>query len=179
MISPDQSLLVIIDVQGKLATLVHEPDSLSRHICQLIHAAKIFNIPIIHTEQVPEKLGTTIPAIAELLTAIPTISKRTFSCCGTPLFVQTINNCKRQQIILAGIETHVCVYQTACDLISQSYSTYVVADAVSSRTVSDKTLGLERMSSLGGNIVSTEMLICEWTQSVDHPRFREIMALIK
>jgi nicotinamidase-related amidase len=179
MISPDQSLVVIIDVQGRLATLVHEPDTLSRRIVQLIRAAHILNIPVIHTEQAPEKLGVTIPEIAEFLTESPMISKRTFSCCGAPIFVQTINRLNRRQIILAGIETHVCVYQTACDLMAQSYPAYVVADAVSSRAAFNKNAALQRMESLGAHIVSVEMLICEWLRTADHPRFRDIMTLIK
>ena len=179
MFNPDKSLLLVIDVQGKLASLVHEQDKLAFAVLALIKAAKILQLPIIYTEQVPAKIGTTIPPIADELTGIKSIEKNSFSCCGNESFLKSLRAAKRRQVIVAGIETHVCVYQTVADLVDLKYAVDVVVNAVSSRHLIDKTTALMKMEKLVAGMTTVEMIICELLKTAQHPRFRDLMALIK
>ena len=145
MLESKTTILVIIDVQGKLAQIMHDREDLVKNLQILISGAKLLEIPIIWMEQLPDKLGTTIPEIQELLLDMEPIVKDVFSCARNEEFNRQLQELHIHDIILAGIESHVCVYQTAMDLLDQEYAVYVAADAVSSRTDSNKQLGLERM----------------------------------
>lgn len=173
-----QSVLIVIDVQGKLAKLVHDKLATYRRLEALIRTAKILNIPILYTEQVPEKIGKTIPVIARLLKPAEPVIKSSFSCCDSKEFVQQLNAINRRQIIVTGIETHVCVYQTVVDLLGK-FQVQVVADAVSSRTAGNRDTALKRMEKLGADITTAEMIICELLQTSKHEKFWEIIKLIK
>ena len=179
MFSSDQSLLLIIDVQGKLASLVHDKEKIIKNIQTLIETARVLEIPIILTEQVPEKIGRTIPEISQKLENIPPIVKMSFSCAATPSFNQRLASLKRHQLIITGIEAHVCVYQTTADLIKQKFLVEVVADAVSSRTLENKTFALDKIKTLGAGLTSTEMIITELLKSAAHEKFREVLKLLK
>ena len=176
--SPDNSVLIVIDVQTRLTRLMQEHDVLSQRIVTLIKAAQMLKVPIITTEQAPDKIGETILPIKELLKS-EILKKRTFSCCGAGDFSAHLSSLKRKQIIVSGIETHVCVYQTVCDLREEQYDVQVVADATSSRTIINKELALERIRLTGATLTSMEMIVCELIKGADHPKFREIMDLIK
>lgn len=177
--SPEKAVLVVIDVQGKLAYLMHDKENLFKHIQALIKAADYLNIPVIFTEQVPDKIGATVPEIAEYFHHRKPILKDTFSCCGSSEFQKTLSALKRKQIILCGIETHVCLFQTAADLISKKFAVQVVADAVSSRTQENKDIALSRLRELGADLTSTEMLATELLNTSKHPKFREVLKLIR
>ena len=179
MFTVDHVTLLIIDVQGKLANLVYEKNKIHKNIVSLIEAAKILTLPIIFTEQAPEKIGKTIPEIAKHLKDFPLVVKKSFSCCGSMEFLQKLNSLNRQQIIVGGIETHVCVYQTVMDLLDRRFKVQVVANAVSSRQKEDKDIALERMKIAGALLTSTEMIICELLRTSEHKNFREIIKLIK
>lgn len=179
MFLPESAVLLIIDVQGKLAHLMHQKDELIRHIAGLIHVVDIFNIPIIITEQAPEKIGKTIPEIMELLKGQSPIAKKSFSCCGQETFMRDLKALDRKQVIITGIEAHVCVYQTVCDLMDDQYEVQVVGDAVSSRTEANKDFALERIRAFGGDVTSTEMIVCELLRTSEHEKFREVINLIK
>jgi len=179
MFSPENTILLVIDIQGKLARLMHKRDQLFQNASTLIQAASLLEMPIIVTEQVPEKIGKTIPEITKLIKGYQPIAKSCFSCCGEDRFMDELESFNRKLIIVTGIETHVCVYQTACDLLSRNFKVQVVGDAVSSRTEANKQCGLNRISAVGGGITSTEMIICELLKDCEHPQFREIVKLIK
>ena len=179
MFSTSETILLIIDVQGKLAYLMHEKDEILKNLQGLIQAAQILDIPIIFTEQVPVKIGKTIPEISQYFRETVPIIKATFSCCGENKFLKKLKMLKRKQIIVAGIETHVCVYQTVADLIKMKYEVQVVADSVSSRTEENKILALDRMKSKGATLTSTEMIMTELLKTSQHPRFKEILNLIR
>lgn len=171
--------LVVIDVQGKLAQLMADKESLFKNIRILIQAARILEIPILWCEQVPESLGPTVPEIAELLAGEEPIDKASFSCCGEERFMDLFNSLDREQVLLCGIETHVCVYQTAMDLMEEDLDVTVIADAVSSRTEQNRQLALRRLSDEGAGIGTTEMVLFELLQTSEHPKFREIAKLVK
>jgi len=179
MFSPEKAILLVIDIQGKLARLMHRRDQLFRNVSMLIQTASILEMPVVVTEQVPEKIGKTIPEIAKLLKDYQPIIKQCFSCCREDRFVKELETLNRKQIVVSGIEAHVCIYQTVCDLLSENFEIQVVGDAVSSRTETNKYFGLDRIKQLGGGVTSTEMIICELLKTCEHPRFKEIVNLIK
>ncbi len=179
MFTIKNSILLVIDVQGNLAHKMHEKEILFRHIKALINAAHILKIPIIYTEQVPEKIGSTVVEIAEHLKEVVYFDKVSFSCCGNPQFSAELKKLKRKQIIVCGIETHVCVYQTVADLLAADYEVQIVADAVSSRAADNKHWAIERMKQDGALLTGTEMIITELLKTSAHPKFREILNLIK
>lgn len=179
MFSTSQSVLLVIDVQGNLAYKMHDKENLFRNIQGIIKAAYHLKIPIIYTEQAPEKIGQTVPEIANELMGHKPVVKTTFGCCGEPNFIDHLKSLKRNQIIVTGIETHVCVYQTVRNLLDLKYQVEVVGDAVSSRTQTNKRFALERMREKGADITCTEMLVTELLQTAEHPKFKDVLNLIR
>jgi len=174
-----KSCLVVVDVQGKLAQSMSGREELFKNIQILIKAAKILEIPIIWCQQFPQGLGETVGEIAELMCDIEPINKVSFSCCGDEVFNVRLEEVGRRQVLLCGIETHVCIYQTASDLSERGYEVSVIGDAVSSRTAENKKIALERMRNEGISISSTEMALFELLRTAKHPQFREVAKLIK
>lgn len=179
MFSPEKSVLVVIDVQEKLTPLMQEKDALLKNIQILIQAAQGLDIPILWSEHVPEKIGATVESIQRLMPAQKPIVKKSFGCCGEKNFTKTLASFFRKQIIVTGVETHVCVYQTVAQLLDSSYKVQVVADAVSSRAASNKDIGLKKMQSLGAVITSTEMVLFELLKTAEHSQFRNILDLVR
>jgi len=174
-----KTTIVIIDVQGKLAEIMQDRDKLFKNIEILIQGAQLLDIPIIWTEQLPEKLGATTERISELLTNQKSIIKSEFSFVKNVEFSALIKNKKYNHFLLCGIETHVCVYQTAKDLIDLGYEVELIADAVSSRTELNRNIGIERITSLGGKITSVEMLLFEKQEIALGDKFRELIKIVK
>jgi nicotinamidase-related amidase len=202
MLEIQDCCLIVVDVQGKLAQLMADREALFRNLRILIQAAKILQIPILWCQQVPEALGPTVPEIAELLTAphvegvapsdptrdvpavlgaapIEPVDKASFSCCGQEQFNAQLNTLGREQVLLCGIETHVCIYQTAMDLMEGGLDVTVIADAVSSRTEQNRQIALTRLAAEGAHISSTEMVLFELLRTARHPQFREVARLVK
>jgi nicotinamidase-related amidase len=179
MLRIDNCCLVVVDVQGKLALLMHEKETFLPNIQILIKAAKILNIPVLWCQQAPQALGATLPQIAELLEDNEPIDKFCFSCCDNDQFNSRLKALNRNQIILCGIETHVCIYQTAVHLKDAGYQVTVIADAVSSRSESNKIFALNKMQTMGVDISTTEMALFELLKTAEHPDFRQIAKLIK
>ena len=179
MLDIEKCSLVVVDVQGKLAQLMYCREALFSNIQILIKSAKILDIPIVWAQQCPDALGPTVPEIAELLAGIEPVNKASFSCCGDEQFISKLNSLARQQVLLCGIETHVCIYQTSVALRNNGYDVNVIADAVSSRTLENKQVGLERIRAEGANISSTEMVLFELLKTAEHPKFKQIARLIK
>jgi nicotinamidase-related amidase len=179
MLDIQHCCLVVVDVQGKLAQLMHNKESLFKNIKILIKAAKILNIPILWCQQCPQSLGPTISQIAELLLGIEPINKASFSCCGCDRFNAKLNELNRKGVLLCGIEAHVCIYQTAVDLLRKGFSVEIIADAVSSRTLENKQIAITKMSAEGAKISSTEMALFELLKTADHLHFKQIAKLIK
>lgn len=179
MITIESTALVLVDVQGRLATIMHEKDSLFRGLRQLIRGCRLLEVPILWNEQLPDKLGETAPEIREELKGLKPMPKSTFSCCGNPVFVEALRALGRKRVLLAGIEAHICVYQTGADLLRDGFEVYPVVDAVSSRTAENRELGLERMREAGARFTSVEMALFEMLRTADDPRFRDLIRIIK
>jgi nicotinamidase-related amidase len=171
--------LVVVDVQGKLAQLMHEKDRLFENIQILIKGCKALNVPILWTQQVPKALGQTIAQFAKLLSGLEPINKAEFSCCGEEKFLDALEKLNRKQILLCGIETHICIYQTALELLQRDYYVEIVTDAVSSRTLQNKKVALQKMQSLSAELTTTEMALFELARTAEHPQFKQIAKLVK
>jgi len=179
MLEIKKSCLVVVDVQGKLAQLMHDKQQLFNNIQILIKAANILDIPIIFCQQYPQGLGQTIAPIAKLLTGIEPVNKLTFSCCGDEKFNTRLKRLARRQILLCGIETHVCVYQTAMDLLARGCQVELIADAVSSRTLKNKQIAIGKMQAEKVKISSVETALFELLKTAEHPQFKKIAKLVK
>ncbi len=179
MFEIDDTVLVLIDIQGKLASLMYEKDKLYRTLEIITKSMNLLNIPIVWVEQVPDKLGPTIDEVANNLPDKTPIAKYTFSCCNNNEFMEEVKSLNRKQILLTGIETHICVFQTALDLIKDGYEVGVIEDCVSSRTQLNKDIGIKRMNQAGVVTTSCEMVLFELMKSTKADGFREITGLIK
>ncbi|WP_257284128.1 hydrolase [Endozoicomonas sp. SESOKO1] len=183
MLTIDRTVLVVVDIQGKLANLMHEHESLFGNIVTMVKGAKLLDIPILWLEQMPEKLGATIPELADelvdKLSEVGPVRKSSFSACGEPAFMSALEQAGSRQVLLAGIETHICVYQTAMDLLAGGYEVEVLVDAVSSRTLQNKEVALDKMSALGADLTTVEMALFELMKSAEAPQFRDVAKLIR
>jgi nicotinamidase-related amidase len=179
MLSRASAVLVIIDIQVSLYQAMQNRESILVNALKIIKGANVFSLPIIVTEQIPEKLGQTIPAITQALENSETISKDSFSCWGNNHFQERIKAFGRRDIIILGIESHVCVYQTAINLMENGYSVHVARDAVSSRTKENCAIGIEAMKSAGAHITSAEMLLFEFLRSAGDAKFKDIYKIVK
>ena len=176
--SPERSLVVFLDIQEKLIAAV-EGKSITHVVnnaSRLLQAAHILHVPVLFTEQYSDRLGGTHPT---LLDARPpesrVIQKTSFSAYDNENFRKYLDLSGRREIILCGIEAHVCVLQTAFSLLNDGYSVYVVEDAVCSRTEANKLNGLRRIEQAGGQISNRESVLYEWIRDSQHPNFREII----
>jgi nicotinamidase-related amidase len=179
MINSADAVFVIVDIQGSLAQVMSDKENLLVNTIKLIKGIKILNLPVIVTEQIPQKLGKTLPQIAAELEGVSPIAKESFSCWGENNFKKELETLKRRHVILIGIECHVCVYQTALDLISNGYTVHLVADAVSSRTPENRLIGVEAMKNAGAKITSTEMVLFELLRSAADPRAKDFFKIVK
>ena len=179
MLDINNTCLFVIDIQGKLAQLMHKKEAVYRNIQILIQGAQLLKMPILWTEQVPEKLGPTIPEIADLLPGQSPLTKSSFSCYGDSVTVSKLKQLNRKQVIVTGIETHICVFQTVADLLEDGYEVHLIGDAVSSRSPKNRRIAINRMESLGAIISSTEMALFELLRTAEADAFRSISKLIK
>ena len=175
----EDSLLLLVDVQGKLARLMHESEAMIRQQGILIEACRLLEVPIIWAEQLPDKLGPTVPELVEKLDGLSPLAKSSFGCCGDAQLMQAIRASGRRQVLLCGIEAHVCVWQTAAALKSEDYAVHLICDAVSSRSAFNRDIALRRMTAAGVSLSNVEMVLFELMQTAEHPRFREVTRLLK
>lgn len=179
MLKIENAALIIVDIQGNLALAMQEKELLFRNVRKLIKGIQVLGIPILWTEQNPQRLGPTIPEIADLLSDIHPVSKLSFSCCQDEGFLNALKSLDRKQFLIAGIETHVCIYQTTADLIDLGYEVQVVTDAVSSRSMENKKIGLQKMRDSGAGLTSVETALFEFLKIAEGKQFKEILNIVK
>ena len=179
MLIAENCFLLVVDVQERLTPLIDNKESLLKNLTVLIKGTKVLGIPVLYSEQAPEKIGKTVKPIAQLVSGIKPIEKITFSCCADAAFMQALGALECKQVLLAGIETHICVYQTAADLLNLGYDVHVVADGVSSRTAENRQIGLGLMEAEGAVITSVETALCALVKKAEGQPFKEIIKLIK
>ena len=179
MLTSENTLLLVVDVQGNLAQVMNNKDGLFQSIINMIQGARVLGLKLMVTEQNPHGLGPTIPEISEHLTGIEPISKFSFSCCDNEQFMQELNAVKPQNIIMAGIESHICVFQTARDLVKLNYNVEILSDAVSSRTAENRQIGLARSKAAGAGITSVESALFEIVRDAQSKEFKNILNIVK
>ena len=177
MLKIDRAILVAIDIQGNLYRAMDDREFLLQNCRRLILGARTLGIPVVLTEQV--KIGETIPELRELLPDVAPIVKETFSCWRHEPFAAALRAAGREQLILLGIEAHVCVYQTCLDLLEAGFDVCLAAVAVSSRTSANREIGIGRMPAEGAILASTEMILFELLETAAHPKAKELFKLIK
>jgi len=171
--------LVFVDVQGRLHEIMNEKETLDANLERLLRAAHLLGVPVLATEQIPEKLGPTADPFRSLLGEAPALAKTSFSCMGEESFCEALAATGKRQAILVGIETHVCIYQTALDLLAAGFSTFVAADAVASRSAQNKQWALEAMRDAGAAILPTETVLFALLRDAADPSFKALLRLIK
>lgn len=171
------SVLVVVDVQEKLAAKIPTAASLVRNVSFLIDVAKLLEIPCRATEQYPKGLGPTVPELAKRLPPNPP-SKTSFSCCGAENFHETLALLQRPNVVLAGMETHVCIMQTALDLLTAGLHVFLPVDALASRHAIDYDFALRRMEDAGAVLTTSEAVAFEWTADAAHPQFKALSKLV-
>lgn len=176
-LSAGDSALLVIDVQEKLVPKIAKADVLVKNIGFLIDGARILDVPVTATEQYPKGLGPTVPELASRLPTRP--NKVAFSCCAIPAIVEDLERDARSKVVLAGIETHVCVLHTALDLLAKDFRVYIPMDAVGSRYPLDHEQALRRLENAGAIITTSETTVFEWLGGADHPRFKQVSALVQ
>lgn len=177
----EQCALIVVDIQEKLLPPIFQKEQLVRNAKLLIHAARVLKIPSLASTQYSKGLGPTVPEIASLLPDTEAIDKDRFSCFGSDAFCTLLKRLpgNRNTLLLCGMESHICVAQTALAALREGYLVHVASDAVSSRTEWNWKIGLERMRAAGAVISSTEMMIYELMRSSSSPAFKEMLPHLK
>ena len=172
--------LLVIDIQEKFRPAIASFDGVVANIVRLVSAFNVLRIPIITTEQYPQGLGPTVKPVADALPdQTEPLVKKHFSCCGAEGFMERLEHTWARALALCGIETHVCVYQTALDLMAKGYTVCAIADAMASRRGLDHATALRRIEQAGGIIMTAEMLLFDLLRTADSPEFREIQKLVR
>lgn len=172
-------VLAVVDVQEAFRPAVIDFDEVARNVGVLVQAARVLDIPVLVTEQYPKGLGSTVPEVSRHLDGLEPIEKVCFSAAEADGFAESLSKSKRDQVLLCGIESHVCVNQTADDLLRGGSEVHVVRDAVSSRTEENRDLGLRKMERAGAVVTSVETALFELLGAAGTPEFKEIQKLIK
>jgi len=175
----NDALLLIIDIQERLAVVMKEKDKVVKNTQHLIELAKMMNIPLVVTEQYPKGLGRTVPELQSLIPGSKPIEKISFNCCDEPSFLSEINKLGKKKIIVTGMETHVCVLQTATSLLQAGYTTHVVQDAICSRTKENWKAGLRFMHDAGAVLTCTETVLFQLLRAAGTEEFKKISQRIK
>lgn len=179
LISAEKSQVLIVDVQENLAPVMEEPRKVIHGCAILVLAASRLGLPITASEQYPKGLGPIMVDLRELVPQGSVIEKTAFSCAAEPALMEKIQGNGRSQVIIAGVEAHVCVLQSAFGLKEAGFSVFVVTDACSSRRLASERAAYERMAAAGVHLVTLEMVLFEWLGGKAHPAFRDIQRLIK
>ena len=175
----ERASLLVVDIQTRLVPAMHSGERVVANAGILMASARRLGIPLLVSEQYPRGLGPTVPELSKYLSEKETFEKVEFSCLGNAAYRRAFESLGRKQVVVTGIEAHVCVMQTVLDLLDAGYETAVVADAVSSRTPENHRHALDRMARAGAEIVTTEMVVFEWLGKAGTPEFKELSALIR
>jgi nicotinamidase-related amidase len=200
-LEPETSQLVLVDYQVRLMPAMHDGPAVVANAVRLVQAAALLKVPVMATEQNPSKLGASVPELGDALQRVQArvLSKMQFSAVeeglgewlrpqpqavqgnarSLPKHLQKPVENRRESIVLAGCEAHVCLLQTAIDLLEDDFDVWVVTDACSSRTERNRDAAFDRLAAAGVELVTTEMVAFEWLRTAEHPAFKAVMALVK
>ena len=177
---PESALLLLVDVQERLQPTIHDDARLRQRAAALARGCALLGVPIYVTEQYPKGRGHTVPELADAVSAAGGVLEKTeFSCVANESIRARVEAAGRQDVLLAGVEAHVCVLQTALDLLEAGYRVHLVEDAVGSRTPENREIGIARARRHGADPASVESVLFELMGTSRHPRFKDVQALIK
>jgi len=189
LLDSTRSILVVIDFQGKLVQMVHRPALVLETTRRLMRLADLFSVPVVLTEQYPKGIGPTEASVREVFDALTVpkffMEKTAFGCCGDTDFETLLQQARptlrpgQRQIVIAGIEAHVCVMQTVLELLSSGQEVHLCWDAVSGRGEEHRRHALDRMAAAGATITNHESVAFEWARDKNHPQFKALSALMK
>lgn len=179
LLDRDNTLLVIIDCQTKLMPAINNTEELESTVVKLTKGAQVLNLPVIVTQQYTKGLGPTVDSINEVLGAYEPIEKTTFSAMGAPKFAEAVEAAGKKNILMTGVETHICVEQTTLDLLEAGYNVYLIQDCVGSRKDNDKDIACSRMAAAGAVITTYEAALYEILRGAKEDGFKEISAIVK
>jgi len=173
------SVLVVIDPQEKLVRMIHNREEVVETVVRLLRLSAIFDLPVVLTEHYPQGLGYTVEEVKARLPEYNPVIKRVFSCFGAPEFEEALMATGRRRLLITGIETHICVFQTAMDALHRGYQVHVVADGTGTRKREDHETALARMRQAGAQVTTSEALIYEVTCRADGEEFKQVLDLVK
>jgi nicotinamidase-related amidase len=179
LLESQRSVLLVVDVQERLAPAIAGGESLLDRVSTLLKAAAELDVPILATEQYSKGLGSTVEALAGLLPAGSVVEKIHFNAANEPGFVERVRGLDRPQIVVTGTEAHVCVLQTTLGLQAAGFDCFLVADAVGSRDPENRHIAMERVRANGVEIVTSEMVMFEWLRRGSTPAFKRVLPLIR
>ena len=179
MIRAEASCLVVVDIQPKLLAVMRNPERLMDRTTRLLRGARLLGVPILFLEQNPEGLGETVMDLRKWAMEAPVLAKQTFGAAGTPSILGLLERKSWQHIVICGIETHVCVAQTAMGLMENGLDPVIALDATTTRNAEDAELALFRFQQEGVRLTGTEALLFEWMERADVPEFKEFLEIVK
>jgi nicotinamidase-related amidase len=179
VLQSDNTVVVVVDVQEKLAGVMSERERLVDSLDRLVRGVRVLGLPVIWLEQNPARLGPTVPEVAAGLQGLVPIAKMSFSCCDSGEFSRALEASGRRQVLIAGIEAHICIAMTTLDLLARGYEVHVVSDAVSSRTEANRVLALARMRGAGAVVTGVEMALYELLRVAEGDKFKAILKIVK
>jgi nicotinamidase-related amidase len=179
LLSADSTGVVLLDVQEKLMPVMGRQEKVTENILRILHLSNLYNLPVVQTEQYPKWLGSTLPEIKELLSSYDPIEKLHFNCCDVETFNARLESEDFKNVILMGVESHICILMTCISLLEKGYKIHVPQDAVDSRTDENWRVGLELMREAGARITSTETIIYQILNKAGTREFKEMLKRIK
>ncbi|PCI40998.1 MAG: hydrolase [Rhodospirillaceae bacterium] len=179
LLTKDKSCLLVIDIQSRLNPVMFDESRAPWGAAKLLQGADILGVPALLCEQYPKGIGATVDELQDLMPKDCPIEKNTFSCASDPVFQDRFKALNKTQAVICGIETHVCVLQSALELLADGIDVFVVEDATASRTLENHVAALNRIRAEGGRIVTLEMVLFEWLKKAGTPEFKQISQLIK
>ncbi len=179
-IDAENAVLVVIDIQERLVPAMPQEVYLRMRdtVRMLVSGANLLGVPVVTTEQYPQGIGHTVPELSDACKSI-VVEKVSFGCCGEPTFMAALKELGRSQVIIAGMETHVCVYQTVLGLLEEGYHVHLVRDAICSRNKTDYSVGVANAGRAGAVVTTAETVLFQMLQKSTHAQFRAVSKLIK
>ncbi len=174
----EESVLVIVDMQPTFLEPIHRRDEVLHRVKFLAECARLLEVPMLYTEQYAERMGGTEDELKRLI-GKDGFGKKAFSCSGSEEFVSAITGLAKDHVVLCGVETHICVNQTAQDLLDDDFDIFLAVDACSSRSQEMHDIGVARLRDVGVQAAHSESIVYEWMKSADHPDFRDVLKVVK
>jgi nicotinamidase-related amidase len=179
LLARDDSILLLVDIQERLLPVIHDREGVLAEIVRLASGAALLSVPTIVTEQYPKGLGPTVAPVLAAAAGARVLTKSTFACGGDAAIIEAIRALDRGTVVIAGLEAHICVLQTALDLRARGFGVHVVADAAGARFPRNHAVAMERMARAGATVTCVESVLFEWMGRCDAPEFKAVQALLE